>query len=181
MYLEGTSPRTWRVHTVCVYILKVYLSYFSFFLLSFIKVGDAWTRNDNGTKPFFGSGRSPKRTGPNTRPSRGEESIAGSDRQMFCAWSNTGTNRDLKTCSAVNQCPLNNAVFRLHRLLEKNPPPSHRRLSNYDATQLICSVAPLLLQHGCAVDTLCQALPRNGDGSDSGPLAHALDLLAESR
>jgi hypothetical protein len=39
----------------------------------------------------------------------------------------------------------------------------------------------LLLQHGCPVDTLRQALTRNGDGSGSGPLAHALDLLAEWR
>jgi hypothetical protein len=29
------------------------------------------------------------------------------------------------------------------------------------------------------VDTLRRALTRNGDGSASGPLAHALDLLAE--
>jgi ribonucleoside-diphosphate reductase alpha chain len=39
--------------------------------------------------------------------------------------------------------------------------------------------ASLLLQHGCPLDTLRQALTRNGDGSGSGPLAHALDLLAE--
>jgi ribonucleoside-diphosphate reductase alpha chain len=39
--------------------------------------------------------------------------------------------------------------------------------------------ASLLLQHGCPVDTLRRALTRNGDGSASGPLAHALDLLAE--
>src|SRR5262245_34346862 len=38
--------------------------------------------------------------------------------------------------------------------------------------------ASLLLQHGCSVDTLRLALTRNGDGSASGPLAHALDLLA---
>jgi ribonucleoside-diphosphate reductase alpha chain len=41
--------------------------------------------------------------------------------------------------------------------------------------------ASLLLQHGCPVDTLRRALTRNGDGSASGPLAHALDLLAEWR
>ena len=41
--------------------------------------------------------------------------------------------------------------------------------------------ASLLLQHGCSVDTLRQALTRNGDGSGSGPLAHALDLLVEWR
>jgi len=39
--------------------------------------------------------------------------------------------------------------------------------------------ASLLLQHGCPVDTLRRALMRNADGSASGPLAHALDLLAE--
>ena len=39
--------------------------------------------------------------------------------------------------------------------------------------------ASLLLQHGCSVDTLRQALTRNGDGSGFGPLARALDLLAE--
>jgi ParB family chromosome partitioning protein len=32
---------------------------------------------------------------------------------------------------------------------------------------------------GCSVDTLRQALTRNSDGSASGPLAYALDLLAE--
>ena len=39
--------------------------------------------------------------------------------------------------------------------------------------------ASLLLQHGCSVNTLRQALTRNGDGSGSGPLARALDLLVE--
>ena len=39
--------------------------------------------------------------------------------------------------------------------------------------------ASLLLQHSCSVDTLRQALTRNGDGSGFGPLARALDLLAE--
>jgi hypothetical protein len=38
--------------------------------------------------------------------------------------------------------------------------------------------ASLLLQHGCQLDTLRRALTRNSDGSASGPLAHALDLLA---
>ena len=38
--------------------------------------------------------------------------------------------------------------------------------------------ASLLLQHGCPVDTLRRALTRNGDGSASGPLARALDLLS---
>jgi hypothetical protein len=38
--------------------------------------------------------------------------------------------------------------------------------------------ASFLLQHGCGVDSLCKALTRNSDGSASGPLARALDLLA---
>jgi hypothetical protein len=37
----------------------------------------------------------------------------------------------------------------------------------------------LLLQHDCHVNTLRKALTRNSDGSASGPLARALDLLAE--
>ena len=37
--------------------------------------------------------------------------------------------------------------------------------------------ASLLLQHSCHVDTLRKALTRNSDGSASGPLARALDLL----
>jgi len=36
----------------------------------------------------------------------------------------------------------------------------------------------LLLQHGCPIETLRRALTRNADGSASGPLARALDLLA---
>ena len=36
--------------------------------------------------------------------------------------------------------------------------------------------ASLLLQHSCPIDTLRQALTRNGVGSGSGPLARALDL-----
>jgi hypothetical protein len=38
--------------------------------------------------------------------------------------------------------------------------------------------ASLLLQYGCPVEVLRRALTRNGDGSASGPLARALDLLA---
>jgi hypothetical protein len=38
--------------------------------------------------------------------------------------------------------------------------------------------ASLLLQHGCEVDTLRKALTRNSDGSASGPLARALNLLS---
>ena len=38
--------------------------------------------------------------------------------------------------------------------------------------------ASLLLQHGCHVDTLHKPLARNSDGSASGPLGRALELLA---
>jgi hypothetical protein len=40
--------------------------------------------------------------------------------------------------------------------------------------------ASLLLQHGCHVDTLRKALTSNSDGSASGPLARALDLLGQA-
>jgi len=36
-----------------------------------------------------------------------------------------------------------------------------------------------LVQHRCPVDTLPKAVTRNSDGSGSGPLACALDLLVE--
>lgn len=36
-----------------------------------------------------------------------------------------------------------------------------------------------LVQHRCPVDTLRQAVTANSDGSGSGPLARALDLLVE--
>jgi hypothetical protein len=39
--------------------------------------------------------------------------------------------------------------------------------------------ASLLLQHGCPVEKLRRALTRYADGSASGPLAHALDLIDE--
>jgi ribonucleoside-diphosphate reductase alpha chain len=38
--------------------------------------------------------------------------------------------------------------------------------------------ASLLLQHGCQLDTLRQALTRNADGTAAGALAHALDILS---
>jgi hypothetical protein len=41
--------------------------------------------------------------------------------------------------------------------------------------------ASLLLQHGCPLETLRRALTRNADGSASGPLARALDLLVERK
>jgi hypothetical protein len=39
----------------------------------------------------------------------------------------------------------------------------------------------LLLQHGCPIETLRRTLTRNADGSASGPLARALELLAIER
>lgn len=38
--------------------------------------------------------------------------------------------------------------------------------------------ASLALQYGCPPDVLRKALTRNGNGSASGPLAQALDLIA---
>ena len=65
---------------------------------------------------------------------------------------------------------------------------TRRRLPNRREHELLtlnaraaAVAASLLLQHGCSVDTLRQALTRNGDGSGSGPLARALDLIAEWR
>jgi hypothetical protein len=39
-------------------------------------------------------------------------------------------------------------------------------------------VASLALQHGVVVDTIRHALTRNADGSASGPLGAALDIIA---
>ena len=41
--------------------------------------------------------------------------------------------------------------------------------------------ASLLLQHGYPVETLRRALMSNADGSASGPLARALDLLVTGK
>jgi hypothetical protein len=41
--------------------------------------------------------------------------------------------------------------------------------------------ASLLFQYGCPVKTLRHALTSNADGSASGPVACALDLLAEGK
>ena len=45
----------------------------------------------------------------------------------------------------------------------------------------VAVAASQLLQHGCSVDTLRQALTRNSDGSGCGPLVCALDLIVERR
>jgi len=100
MYLEGATPRTWRVHTVCVYILKVYISFFLLFLLEVYK-GNAWTTTNIGTKPSFGSGQSLKRTGPNIRPSRGVANIVGFVRPTLSVWNNTGAD-----CASLKHSPL---------------------------------------------------------------------------
>jgi hypothetical protein len=102
MYLDGTSPRTWRVHTICVYILKVCI--FLLFPLK-VSIGNAWTKNDNGTKPSFGSGRFPKRIGANTRPNRGTANIAGFVPLTLCAWSNTGVGCEPPKHSPLEQRP----------------------------------------------------------------------------
>jgi hypothetical protein len=47
-----------------------------------------------------------------------------------------------------------------------------------NARALAVAASPLV-QHRCPVDTLRQAVNRNSDGSGSGPLACALDLLVE--
>jgi hypothetical protein len=97
MYLDGTSPRTWRVHTVCVYILKIYI-----FLLFSLEadMGNTWTKNDNGTKLSFGSGQSPKRIGLNTRPSRGVANIVGFVHPTLSVWNNTGAD-----CASLKYSP----------------------------------------------------------------------------
>jgi hypothetical protein len=64
-----------------------------------------------------------------------------------------------------------NLVFDHHR--------KHGIAVNVNDARDAAVAASLLLQHGCHVDTLRKALTRNSDGSASGPLAHALDLLAE--
>jgi hypothetical protein len=59
-----------------------------------------------------------------------------------------------------------------------NHPCKHGTATDVNARDAAVA-ASLLLQHCCHVDTLREALTRNSDGSASGPLAHALDLLAE--
>jgi hypothetical protein len=56
--------------------------------------------------------------------------------------------------------------------------PKHGNTAEVNARDSAVA-ASLLPQHGCHVDTLRKALTRNSDGSASGPLALALDLLAE--
>jgi hypothetical protein len=48
-------------------------------------------------------------------------------------------------------------------------------------TRAAAVAASPLVQHRCLVDTLRQGVTRNSDGSGSGPLARALDLLVEQR
>ena len=116
VYPVGAPPRTRTVHPVRVYILKVYLSFFS--SLPRVRIGDRWTKIDNETKPSLEGGRSPKRIGPNTRPNLGPANIAGFDPPTLCAWSNTGADRELTKHSSVSQRRLIKVVFRLHKPAE---------------------------------------------------------------
>ena len=54
----------------------------------------------------------------------------------------------------------------------------HGTALDVNARAAAVSASPLV-QHRCPVDTLRQAVTRNSDGSGSGPLACALDLLVE--
>ena len=96
----------------------------SIFLRSFslnIVIRYTWTKIDRRTRFSLGHGRSPKRIGPNTRPSHGMANIVGFDPPMSCAWSNTGVDRGLRTRSVVvNQRAPNNVAFRLGRQPENN-------------------------------------------------------------
>ena len=48
-----------------------------------------------------------------------------------------------------------------------------------DTNAADCAVAvSLALQYGCPVDVIREAMKRNADGQPTGPLAHALDLIA---
>src|SRR5262245_51606398 len=53
-----------------------------------------------------------------------------------------------------------------------------RGTAHVNARAAAVAASPLV-QHRCPVDTLRQAVTANSDGSDSGPLACALDLLVE--
>jgi hypothetical protein len=107
VYQVRTPPRTKTVHPVCVYILKVYPSFFSYFsflfFLSRYNRGDIWVEIYNGTKTSSGCRRSPKRIEPNTRPNRGLANTAGSDRPTWFAWSTTGAD-----CAPPRLLPDNN-------------------------------------------------------------------------
>jgi len=54
----------------------------------------------------------------------------------------------------------------------------HGRALDMNARAAAVAASPLV-QHRCPVDTLPKAVTRNSDGSGSGPLACALDLLVE--
>jgi hypothetical protein len=54
----------------------------------------------------------------------------------------------------------------------------HGRALDVNARAAAVAASPLV-QHRCPVDTLRQAVNRNSDGSSSGALACALDLLVE--
>jgi hypothetical protein len=84
--------------------LRSFLSFLLLFLSVFLTevyMRNAWTTNDNGTKPSLGRGRSPKRIGQNTLPSRGTANIAGFDPPTLSAWSDTGAD-----CEPPKRSPL---------------------------------------------------------------------------
>jgi len=155
----------------------------SIFLRSFslnIVIRYTWTKIDRRTRFSLGHGRSPKRIGPNTRPSHGMANIVGFDPPMSCAWSNTGVDRGLRTRSVVvNQRAPNNVAFRLGRQPENNPHLSYRSLSS--TTRLICSVAAsLIFQRRWLAETADLAFTCSL-ASGSGLLIRAFDLLPERR
>jgi hypothetical protein len=59
---------------------------------------------------------------------------------------------------------------------------NHRSNSSADVAARDCGILiSLLLQHGCAAETIARALSRNTDGSASGVAAAVLDkILAEA-
>jgi hypothetical protein len=92
MYPQDTYPPYPQDTYGTRLILKVCLSFYSFLLLFLDRIGmkDTWTKTNKKATPSSGSGRFPKRIGPNTRLNRGMGNIAGFDPQMLCASSNIG-------------------------------------------------------------------------------------------
>jgi hypothetical protein len=105
MYPRDPTSRIRGLHTVRIYACR------SFFLILFLPslhirdpLRDIWTKIDNGTKPSFGIGRSPKRIGPNTRLNRGMANIAGFGPPILCAWNNTGADCEPPKHNALKRC-----------------------------------------------------------------------------
>jgi len=109
MYPRDTTPRIRGLHTVRIYACR---PLFLIFFLPSVRMRDplrdtrdplrdTWTKINNGTKPSFGTGRSPKRIGPNTRLNRGMANIAGFGPPILYASSNTGADCDPPKHSAL--------------------------------------------------------------------------------